>query len=69
MLHPSKPALKLPNCPMCKNPAVPQHKPFCSATCRNRDMHKWFTNAYALPADTGEEEDERLNDPSSEAEE
>jgi uncharacterized protein len=53
---------------MCKNPAVPQHKPFCSATCRNRDMHKWFTNAYALPADCGEEEDAPLNDPSSEAE-
>jgi uncharacterized protein len=60
------PDLKLPKCPLCKRASVAAHKPFCSATCRNRDMHKWFSDGYAIPADSGEEEDERPKTPGAE---
>ncbi len=37
-------------CPNCAKPVTPEFKPFCSARCRDVDLNKWFTGAYAVPA-------------------
>jgi endogenous inhibitor of DNA gyrase (YacG/DUF329 family) len=38
------------NCPVCMKPTQPQSRPFCSPRCREVDLNKWFTGAYAVPA-------------------
>ncbi|MBK8631048.1 MAG: DNA gyrase inhibitor YacG [Sphingomonadales bacterium] len=38
-----------PRCPLCGKPTRPEHKPFCSRGCRNRDMINWLDGAYAVP--------------------
>lgn len=38
------------NCPVCQKPTNADHKPFCSARCREVDLNKWFTGSYAVPA-------------------
>ena len=42
-------------CPICRKPAVERFQPFCSARCKDVDLNRWFTGAYAIP---GEEADE-----------
>jgi hypothetical protein len=42
-------------CPICGKPAVERFRPFCSARCKDVDLNRWFTGAYAIP---GEEADE-----------
>ncbi|WGF90620.1 DNA gyrase inhibitor YacG [Marinivivus vitaminiproducens] len=37
-------------CPICRKPAVSAHRPFCSARCRDLDLHRWLTGGYAVPA-------------------
>lgn len=36
-------------CPVCRKPAVPQHAPFCSAVCRDRDLIAWLDERYVVP--------------------
>ncbi len=36
-------------CPVCRQPRTPEHTPFCSTACRDRDLLKWLDNGYALP--------------------
>lgn len=36
-------------CPICAKPAKPDHLPFCSSRCRDRDLLKWLDDGYALP--------------------
>lgn len=36
-------------CPICGKPRHPEHTPFCSPGCRDRDLLKWFGDDYALP--------------------
>ena len=45
-------------CPICGKPVSPQHKPFCSRGCVDRDLLQWLGEGYRLPADpaTGDEE-------------
>lgn len=38
------------SCPICAKETDPQFKPFCSARCRDHDLHRWFTGSYAVPA-------------------
>ena len=47
-----------PPCPICHKPAEPAHRPFCSARCRSVDLHRWLSEAYAIPGRPEEEEDE-----------
>jgi uncharacterized protein len=35
-------------CPICKKLAVQAYKPFCSATCKDRDLLNWFDESYAV---------------------
>jgi len=48
-------------CPICGKPAVTAHRPFCSARCREVDLHRWLSGAYAVAVvedDGGEESGE-----------
>jgi endogenous inhibitor of DNA gyrase (YacG/DUF329 family) len=48
-------------CPLCRKPVVPEHAPFCSQGCRDRDLLNWLGDAYAVPgppADPDERKDE-----------
>tara|TARA_E500000305_G_scaffold30289_1_gene23091 strand:+ start:45 stop:236 length:192 start_codon:yes stop_codon:yes gene_type:complete len=36
-------------CPICKKPRVEAFAPFCSSRCRDRDLARWFGEAYAVP--------------------
>ncbi len=48
-------------CPICGKPATLAARPFCSPRCREVDLHRWLTGAYAVPVveeDGGEESGE-----------
>ena len=36
-------------CPICGKPRNPEHTPFCSPRCRDRDLVQWLQDGYALP--------------------
>ena len=36
-------------CPICGKPATPTARPFCSPRCRDVDLHRWLSGAYAVP--------------------
>lgn len=36
-------------CPLCGKPAGPEHKPFCSRGCRDRDLLNWLGDSYRVP--------------------
>jgi endogenous inhibitor of DNA gyrase (YacG/DUF329 family) len=36
-------------CPICGKPRQPEHAPFCSRQCRDRDLLKWLDDGYSLP--------------------
>jgi endogenous inhibitor of DNA gyrase (YacG/DUF329 family) len=54
-------------CPVCARPVPPREtgvrgpRPFCSERCRQVDLGRWFTGAYAVPA---AEEETSANDDS-----
>lgn len=39
-----------PPCPICGAPGAAAHRPFCSTRCREIDLGRWFSGAYAVPA-------------------
>lgn len=38
-------------CPICAKPAQAEHRPFCSRRCADVDLQRWFSGAYAVPAE------------------
>jgi endogenous inhibitor of DNA gyrase (YacG/DUF329 family) len=47
-----------PKCPICGKPAAAEHRPFCSARCRQVDLGRWLSGDYVIPgAPVPEEED------------
>ncbi|MBW6527337.1 DNA gyrase inhibitor YacG [Sphingomonas sp. RHCKR7] len=36
-------------CPICAAPAHPDHAPFCSRGCKDRDLLRWLGEGYRLP--------------------
>ena len=50
-----KPAKPLPACPICGDPAVHDHRPFCSQRCRDRDLLNWMNEDYRAPVAPEEE--------------
>lgn len=44
---------RLRKCPICGKPRVPEHTPFCSSRCRDRDLVQWLDEGYALPGVPG----------------
>ena len=49
---------KADSCPLCGNPASPEHKPFCSRGCKDRDLLNWLGEGYRLPGARLPDEDE-----------
>ena len=37
-------------CPLRRQPAEAPHTPFCSRRCAQRDLGKWLTGDYTIPA-------------------
>lgn len=48
---------KTATCPLCGKPTRPDHKPFCSQGCKDRDLLNWLGEAYRVPARMEEEEE------------
>jgi len=46
-----------PRCPICKQPTVAAHKPFCSKRCADIDLHRWLSGVYAVPTNDPPEDD------------
>ena len=36
-------------CPLCGQPPSPDHAPFCSRRCKDRDLLKWLGDGYRIP--------------------
>lgn len=43
-------------CPVCKKPAVPEYRPFCSRRCADVDLARWLRGDYVVPGEDGEAE-------------
>ncbi|MEH3122141.1 MAG: DNA gyrase inhibitor YacG [Sphingomonas phyllosphaerae] len=44
--------MSMSRCPICTAPAVPDHAPFCSRGCKDRDLLQWLGEGYRLPGET-----------------
>lgn len=44
-----------PPCPICRKPAAPATKPFCSARCADIDLGRWLGERYVIPGPEDEE--------------
>ena len=51
------------DCPLCGRPIAPQHQPFCSQGCKDRDLLRWLDEGYKIPGPqvdpTGVDSEER----------
>jgi len=43
-------------CPICRKPAKPEFRPFCSRRCADVDLGRWFSEQYAVPAERVDED-------------
>jgi len=41
-------------CPICRKPASPATRPFCSARCADIDLGRWLTEHYVVPGTDGD---------------
>ena len=41
-------------CPICGKPRRPEHAPFCSTRCKDRDLVRWLQDGYAVPGPPAE---------------
>ena len=41
-------------CPLCGRPMSPEHAPFCSRGCKDRDLLKWLGEGYKIPGPPAE---------------
>jgi endogenous inhibitor of DNA gyrase (YacG/DUF329 family) len=49
-------------CPECGRPSARETYPFCSTRCKNVDLNRWLTGAYAIPVREDEDEDGKPGD-------
>jgi endogenous inhibitor of DNA gyrase (YacG/DUF329 family) len=49
-------------CAICGKPQVERFRPFCSRRCADVDLHRWLSDAYAVPAVEDGDSDIRLPD-------
>ena len=45
---------KSKDCPLCGKPTAPEHAPFCSRGCKDRDLLKWLGEGYKIPGPPAE---------------
>ena len=50
--------MSAPTCPICRKPADPAVRPFCSKRCADLDLQRWLSGRYVIPAVDDEREDE-----------
>ncbi len=55
-------------CPECGRPSARETYPFCSTRCKNVDLNRWLTGAYAIPVRDDEDEDGKPADGSDPSE-
>lgn len=53
-------------CPICRKPADPALRPFCSKRCADVDLQRWFTGRYAIAASADDEDEDPPETPSGE---
>ena len=53
-------------CPICGAPTEADIRPFCSRRCADVDLSRWLRGAYAIPAQSADD-DEDGDDPGSAA--
>jgi endogenous inhibitor of DNA gyrase (YacG/DUF329 family) len=54
-------------CPICQKPAAERFRPFCSGRCKDVDLNRWFTGAYAIPAvESADDSDDEARPPREE---
>ncbi len=51
-------------CVICGKPQEAKYRPFCSKRCADVDLNRWFSGAYAIPAE--EEREPSADDPPEE---
>lgn len=49
-------------CPICGKPVSPQHKPFCSRGCVDRDLLQWLGEGYRLPVGPATDDEQASQD-------
>jgi len=42
-------------CPICGEATQKSYRPFCSRRCADRDLGRWMTGSYAIPASSEDE--------------
>jgi len=45
-------------CPICGAPSEPAYRPFCSRRCADVDLSRWLRGAYAIPAQSADDEED-----------
>ncbi|MBW7920891.1 MAG: DNA gyrase inhibitor YacG [Rubellimicrobium sp.] len=40
-----------PPCPVCGRESTPEHRPFCSARCKDVDLARWLGGRYVVAGD------------------
>lgn len=43
-------------CVICGKPQDEKYRPFCSKRCADVDLNRWFSGAYAIPAEDQSDE-------------
>ena len=54
-------AAKVAKCPVCRKPADPVYRPFCSKRCSDIDLGRWLGGRYAIPGETVSTQSEEEN--------
>jgi endogenous inhibitor of DNA gyrase (YacG/DUF329 family) len=44
-------------CPICERLSAGDFHPFCSARCKEIDLHRWFGESYRVPVKEDDDED------------
>jgi len=47
---------KSKRCPVCGKSEQPDHAPFCSRVCKDRDLLKWLGEGYRIPGSAADPE-------------
>ena len=47
---------KSKGCPLCGKPSNPDHAPFCSQGCKDRDLLKWLGDGYRIPGPAADDQ-------------
>ena len=56
----AKKSVQAGKCPTCGKPSEQGFRPFCSKRCRDVDLHRWLSGAYAIPVTEDTDEDGAL---------